>query len=375
MLPVTLSVPPFAFAVMSPICSASRANVTVPCKSVTARRGSRTTRPPFSNDIRPSRSGWSARPVTLTSSVARPVVATSGENAPSMRRSSVPSSMKSSAGESPVNERAAGDVNAISCTCPRPLEHLQPAGGEPQPGRAALVERDPRERELRALERQVRLDVSYVERGCRQRDDCIHSCGHVGKSALLDKRRERRRCDRAQSKNSARGLARLGQALDVPLGKRVCEHGRRHSARRRDGCILPGGPCLAKFEHAGFERRLQVDVGGRWNVAEAARGGRERDVGVYLGRSRMARDSHLEIDGAGRIEGVWSRHSNERYEIGDGPCQRDVQRLTCSRPLRQPAFRHERRVADPQLQVVGDHSITRVAQPGRAHETYRCAVD
>ena len=89
----------------------------------------------------------------------------------------------------------------------------------------------------------------------------------------------------------------------------------------------------------------------------------------------MPRDSHLEIDGAGRIEGVWSRHSNERHEIGDGPCQRDVQRLTCSRPMRQPAFRHERRVADPQLQVVGDHSITRVAQPGRAHETYRCAVD
>ena len=233
-----------------------------------------------------------------------------------------------------------------------------------------------RERELRALE-------------CQSPPSMSRTSSEVAVSATTASIRPVTSASAPSSTNGAsvdgvieptRRMARAGSrvagsALDVPLGKRVCEHGGRHSAGRGDGRTLPCGACLAKFEHAVLERSLQIDVGGRWNVAEAAGCRRERDVGAYLGRLRTARDSHLEIDGAGRIEGVWSRHSNERHEIGDGACQRDVQRLTCSRPSRQPASRHERRVADPQLQIVGDHSITRVAQPGRAHETYGCAID
>ena len=212
MLPVTRSVPPFAFAVMSPNCSASRANVTVPCRSVMAKRGSRTTRPPFSIDIRPSTSGWSARPVTFTSSAARPVVATLGENALSMRRSSVPSSMKSSAGEAPVNSappetlmRFPAPAHVQSSTCSRP------SASRNRVGRLWLSG-------TRASESSARSSVSsasmslHVERGCRQRDDRIHPSGHVGECALLDKRRERRRCDRTHSENGARGLARCGQS-------------------------------------------------------------------------------------------------------------------------------------------------------------------
>ena len=42
---------------------------------------------------------------------------------------------------------------------------------------------------------------------------------------------------------------------------------------------------------------------------------------------------------------------------------------------RQPASRCERGVANHQLQIVGDDRIARVAQPGRANEAHRCAVD
>ena len=102
-----------------------------------------------------------------------------------------------------------------------------------------------------------------------------------------------------------RGLKRCRQRLGVPLGEPVPEDRGGYPAGPGDARTLPCGPQIAKIEHARFVRALHVDVGDRRNLAEICGCRRECDVGAYFRRSGTARDSHLEIDGAGRIEGVW----------------------------------------------------------------------
>ena len=191
-----------------------------------------------------------------------------------MRRSSVPSSAKSSAGDAPVNRalperltRFPAPAHVQSSTCSRPSASRSRVG-------RAWLSGILRERELRALERELRRRCPA--RRARSAVSATTPSIRPVTSARAPSSRNGVSIDGViePTRRMARAGSRVGgKVWTYQSGSQSAKYCGRHSAGPADARTLPRGAQIAKIENAGFIRARARRC--RW-LAEPRRSQRTR---------------------------------------------------------------------------------------------------